>query len=265
MQTVIVGGGNMGRSLLGGLLQSGVPAKSLVVIEPGDAARSALAGFAVTVRPTLEDSVNQAETVVLAVKPATVAALARSLAGRLGPDVLVVSIAAGVTTQALTSWLGARPLVRAMPNTPALVGAGMSVLYALPATSAAARGRAEAILAAVGKVAWITDESLMDAVTAVSGSGPAYFFLVMEAMELAAVELGLPLELARTLIQQTALGSALMAKTSAPGPLRAQVTSPGGTTERAIVTLQTHHLEAAFKAALGAATLRSRELAEACR
>lgn len=264
MQTIIVGGGNMGRSLVGGLLQSGVTAAHLVVVEPAEAARAALAAFPVTVQSDLPTQLGDA-TVVLAVKPAAVAEVARRLAPRLGADALVVSIAAGVTSAALRSWLGARPVVRAMPNTPALVGAGMSVLYATPDTAPAARSEAERILAAVGKVAWIEDEHLMDAVTAVSGSGPAYFFLVMEALEQAAVTLGLPLGFARILIRQTALGAALMAQDGAPGPLRAQVTSPGGTTERAIATLQAHHLEQAFQAALSAAQERSHELAETYR
>ena len=156
------------------------------------------------------------------------------------------------------------PLIRAMPNTPAMIQVGASVLYAGPETSAAQRDSAERILRAVGLVRWVANEDLMDAVTALSGSGPAYFFLVMEAMEAAATELGLAVDTARLLTLQTALGAARMAIESSehPAALRAKVTSPGGTTERALQSFEADGLRQVFKRALTAARDRSIELSE---
>ena len=178
---------------------------------------------------------------------------------------LVISIAAGIRTDTLRSWLGEQvPVVRAMPNTPAMVLTGATGLFSAANVSAAQRDSAERILRAVGLVQWVEDETLIDAVTAVSGSGPAYYFLVMEAMEEAAKKLGLPAETAHLLTLQTALGAARMAIESPDNPqtLRRKVTSPGGTTEKAIGTLEQCGLRQAFEDALKAANDRSVELSQ---
>jgi pyrroline-5-carboxylate reductase len=194
----------------------------------------------------------------------------RTVAEQLGtrlPAVkpLVISIAAGVRSDALQRWLGgAVPVVRAMPNTPALVQTGATGLYATPAVSATQRDLAESIMRAVGVTVWVEDETLIDTVTALSGSGPAYFFLVMEVLENAAVNLGLPRETARLLTLETALGAAKMALESSedPATLRARVTSPGGTTERALQIFQQADLAGIFADALAGAQARSQELAK---
>jgi pyrroline-5-carboxylate reductase len=176
---------------------------------------------------------------------------------------LVISIAAGVREQDLRNWLGGdTALVRTMPNTPAMIQTGASVLHAGPGVSAEEKDLAESILRAVGLTRWVDDEALMDAVTALSGSGPAYFFLVMEALEAAGTELGLPQETARLLTLQTALGAARMAMESSEGAgtLRQRVTSPGGTTERALQTLEDGGLRQLFQQALQDARDRSVEL-----
>jgi pyrroline-5-carboxylate reductase len=177
---------------------------------------------------------------------------------------LIISIAAGIPVASLERWLGGElPVVRAMPNTPALVQSGATGLYANAAVSAEQRAAAEAILGAVGLTLWVEQESLIDAVTAVSGSGPAYFFYVMEAMMAAGRELGLDEKTARALTLQTALGAAQMAITADVGPdeLRRRVTSPGGTTERAIAAFDEAHLQAIFARALKACADRGAELA----
>ena len=201
---------------------------------------------------------------MLAVKPQVL----REVANELAPLVqenqpLVISIAAGIGCASLQAWLGGEAaLVRTMPNTPAMIQSGATVLFATNAVSDDQREQAESLMRAVGLTQWIDDESLMDAVTALSGSGPAYFFLVMEAMEDTARELGLAPQTARLLTLQTALGAARMALESSDPPetLRARVTSPGGTTERAIATLEDGGLRDLFARALKAASDRSREI-----
>ena len=208
-----------------------------------------------------------ADVVVLAVKPQVLKPVATALAEAVQKRrPLIISIAAGVRTPAIARWLGGEvALVRAMPNTPALVASGATALYATAAVSPAQRALAESILRAVGLTLWLEDEAQMDAVTALSGSGPAYFFLVMEALEEAAVNgLELPRDIARLLTLQTAFGAAKMALESAEdmATLRARVTSPGGTTERAVEVLENGRLRALFAAALAAARQRSIEIAE---
>jgi pyrroline-5-carboxylate reductase len=206
------------------------------------------------------------EVVVLAVKPQVLQQVARQIAEAVqARRPLVISIAAGIRERTLQGWLGGGvPLVRTMPNTPAMIGAGATVLHASPEVTPEQQDTAESILRAVGLTRWVEDEGLMDAVTALSGSGPAYFFLVMEAMERAAVELGIPGETARLLTLQTALGAARMAMESLddPATLRQRVTSPGGTTERALAVFEEHGLRATFAAALKAARDRSVELSD---
>ncbi|NIR59816.1 MAG: pyrroline-5-carboxylate reductase [Gammaproteobacteria bacterium] len=261
-----IGGGNMARSLIGGLLAAGTPAARLRAADPDPEARRLLAErFGVATHEDNAAALEGADAVVLAVKPQVL----RDVAETLAPGVqrarpLVVSIAAGVRTAALTAWLGGGvALVRAMPNTPALVRSGATALYATPEVGETQRETAESILRAVGATLWLDDEAMMDAVTAVSGSGPAYLLLVMEAIESAAVELGLPRETARLLTLETAFGAAKLALEADEdvARLRARVTSPGGTTERALEVLEAGDLRRLFREALTAARDRSRELA----
>lgn len=263
--TAFIGAGNMAAALIGGLIADGVDPGTLVASDPSDTARRALAES--TGIRTSDDNgatVAAAHTVVLAVKPQVLKDVARAIAPHLQHGrQLVISIAAGIRTADLRAWLGdATPLVRTMPNTPALVQAGATVLFAGPGVSDAQRTRAESLMRAVGLTQWVDDEDLMDTVTALSGSGPAYFFLIMEALEAAAVDLGLNVDTARLLTLQTALGAARMALESSepPATLRARVTSPGGTTERAIASLEHDALRDILARALGAARARSRQL-----
>lgn len=261
-----IGGGNMARSLVGGLVADGVPPASLVVAEPDPARRAELAArFGVAVTGDNAEAAGSADVLVLAVKPQVLPGVAEGLAGVLaGRAPLVVSVAAGVRTDPLGQWLGGGvPVVRAMPNTPALLRCGASALFAGVGVDDAQRELAEAILRAVGAVTWVDDEALMDVVTALSGSGPAYFFLLMEAMADAAAGLGLPAAQARLLTLETALGAARMAIESEDdvADLRRGVTSPGGTTEAALDRLRADGFPALVARAIEAATQRSRALA----
>ncbi len=261
-----IGGGNMGRSLIGGLIADGYPAAKLRVADPDfHKLKRLTARFGIEVSANNRPSVSGAEVVVLAVKPQIMKTVAMELAGSIASHTLVISIAAGVRTSALQHWLGSTtPIVRAMPNTPALVSSGATALYAADKVTPAQREVAESILRAVGLTLWVHDENLLDAVTAVSGSGPAYFFRLMEALEQAAEAQGLTPEQARILVVQTAFGAAKMALESGkdPGDLRAQVTSPGGTTERALRVLDEHGIERMIAEAVALATLRAAELAD---
>ncbi|NJN46025.1 MAG: pyrroline-5-carboxylate reductase [Candidatus Competibacteraceae bacterium] len=265
--TAFIGGGNMARSLIGGLLADGCDPNTLWVSDPSESQLDAVRRhFNVNVTTDNSEAASQASVVVLAVKPQTVQSVAVQLAPIVGSsNQLVVSIAAGVRTSDLCRWLdGHGALVRAMPNTPALVRSGASALFASATTSAEQRQLAESILRAVGLTVWVDEEALLDSVTALSGSGPAYFFLVMEALEQAGVSLGLSPAQARLLTLQTAFGATKMALESADdvATLRARVTSPGGTTERAIAELQAGKLETLFSKALTAAHQRARELGD---
>lgn len=264
---VFIGGGNMAASLIGGLRRAGQPASGLRVVEPDAARRSALVEkYGVTAVETADADVLDADVCVLAVKPPVMANVARDLAPLLPePRPLVLSVAAGVPTRALAGWLGGDvPLVRCMPNTPALIGAGVSALYAGPEITGEQRASARAILEAAGDTVWVDDETALDSVTATSGSGPAYFFRFMEAMQAGAEELGLPPETARTLVLRTALGAARMALESGddPATLRAKVTSPGGTTERALTAFDEGDLDGLVRRAMREAAERSRTLAD---
>ena len=260
-----IGGGNMATSLMGGLIADGCPAESLWVSEPDDLKRQDLAhGLGVHTTPDNAHAAAQAETVVFTVKPQVFASVAREVASVIRTHKpLVLSVAAGVCEPDIRRWLDHdAAVVRAMPNTPALVRSGAAALYANPFVDSDQRSRAETILRAVGITLWIDDEGLMDAVTALSGSGPAYVFLLMEVMEAAGRDLGLPPDVARLLTLQTAFGSTKLALESPdePGALRARVTSPGGTTERAIKTLTDGGIQRLFAEALRAARDRSVEL-----
>lgn len=262
-----IGAGNMARSLAGGLLQNGWPKEAVILADPNAEQRRTIAeALGVTALADNNAVAQQADVLVLAVKPQALKAVSQNLQAAVrAKRPLIISIAAGVRTQDLARWLGGDlPIVRAMPNTPALVGAGSTGLFANAFTSEAHRNQAESVLRAVGLVVWLADEAQIDIVTALSGSGPAYFFLVMEALERAAIEAGLDARTARLLTVETAYGAAKMALEDEEDPalLRARVTSPGGTTERALAVLQQGDIAGLFTRALNAAAARSRELAE---
>ena len=260
-----IGGGNMASSLVGGLVEGGHPPPAIVVAEPEEEKRRDLEQrFAVATTPDNRVAAVFGDVVVLAVKPQIMAEVVNGIAAKVRErDPLVVSIAAGIRVPRLLEWLGRpAPIVRTMPNTPALLGCGATALYANPAVTADQREAAEAILRSAGSTLWVEDEALLDAVTAVSGSGPAYYFLLMEQMIETGVRLGLTRDQARALTLQTALGAARMALESGrtPGELRAGVTSPGGTTERALELFREGGFGALVERALTGARDRSREL-----
>jgi pyrroline-5-carboxylate reductase len=262
-----IGVGNMGTSLVGGLLADGCPASRIMVSDIDPERRHELHDrFSVTEMEDNCAAAAAADVVVLAVKPQVMPQVVPALKSSLGEERrLVISIAAGVGLPLLQRWLGPTvPLVRAMPNTPALVQSGATLLCAGPEVSQPQRDLAESTLRSVGITLWVENETLMDLGTAVSGSGPAYFFLTMEAMETAAMELGLDPQTARILILQTALGSARLALESSvdPAELRARVTSPGGTTEAALRVLQRGGLRDSYREAIRAARDRSMELSK---
>lgn len=262
-----IGGGNMARSLIGGLIADHTPNDSIRVSEPDTDVRDALArDFGIRVTDDNAALAADSEVVVLAVKPQVMKPVAESIAQQVQQrQPLLVSIAAGIRSDDLERWLGGDcALVRSMPNTPALVGSGATGLYANPRVSQAQRDIAESLLRAVGLTLWVEDEAQMDAVTALSGSGPAYFFLILEALQAAGEKLGLSADAARLLAMQTAYGAAKMALESPEeaATLRQRVTSPGGTTERALQVLEQGGLRELFAKALSAASDRSVELAK---
>jgi pyrroline-5-carboxylate reductase len=261
-----IGGGNMARSLVGGLVTAGTSSRRISVSEPQPELRDKLhEDFGVNVHAENISAATEAHVIVLAVKPQVLQEVVEPLGGLVAEhQPLLISVAAGITAGSIERWAGGRPaLVRVMPNTPALVGAGISALYGNRNVSEEQRELAEAIMRAVGKTVWIEDEGLMDTVTAVSGSGPAYFFYVMQAIKDAAVAEGLDADTARLLALETALGAARLAVESVedPGTLQKRVTSPGGTTEAAINVLDTSGVSEAFAKAISAARVRGGELA----
>ena len=261
-----IGGGNMASSLIGGLIADGWdPARIRVADSSTQRLQQLAEQFPITTTTSNSDAADQANVIVLAVKPQIIKSVAQELANIVSQQQpLVISIAAGIPAAALGNWLGkSAAIVRTMPNTPAMVQSGATALYANAGVSEDQRSTAESILRAVGIAIWIENEAQMDAVTALSGSGPAYFFLFMEALQAAGQELGLPESTARLLALQTAFGAAKMALESNEdaATLRRQVTSPGGTTEYAIRTFQEGGFETLVSKALLAAAERSRELA----
>lgn len=263
-----MGGGNMARSLIGGLITGGHHADCIRVADPDAGQREFLRShFGVQTEADNLELAARAKVIVLAVKPQILQTVAQQLAPLIqSSQPLLISIAAGVREPDVRRWLGGGPLavVRAMPNTPALVGSAASALFANEFVSEHQRQQAESLLRAVGVTVWVKDEALLDAVTALSGSGPAYFFLLMEALEQVGIRLGLNADTARLLTLQTAFGAAKMALESAESPatLRTRVTSPGGTTERALAVLQEGGLEPLVAQALEAACQRARELGD---
>ena len=265
MKIAFVGGGNMASALIGGLIAKGVKPGAIAVAETVPAARRRLAAkFKVRASLAPDARTFAADTLVLAVKPQDMRAALAPLAGKLGGK-LVVSVAAGIRLKDLSRWLGGHAkLVRCMPNTPALIGAGIAGLYAPAGVSAAERRRAERILAAVGKAVWVKDEALLDPVTAVSASGPAYVFWFIEQLAAAGVELGLPAQVSQRLALETVLGSARLAAQSKelPAVLRERVTSRGGTTAAALQVFADEGLAERFRRAVAAASRRGAEMGE---
>lgn len=266
-QIAFIGGGNMARSLIAGLISDGCEPANIHVSDPDSEQQQSLRKiFAVNTTGSNVEVLQGAEVVVLAVKPQVLREVIEEIAGSINQQpLLMVSIVAGIRINTIQNWLGGpAPLVRAMPNTPAIVQTGATGLFASREVSEEQHALAESIMRAVGVTLWLDDEELMDAVTALSGSGPAYFFLVMEAMIDAGQALGLSPEYARLLTLQTALGAARLAIESDadPATLRQRVTSPGGTTERAIASLRDGQLEQLFRDALTAARDRARELSD---
>ena len=262
-----IGAGNMAASLIGGLIADHYPADRIWVSDVSEMALANLAErYEVHTSTQNQDVAEQAEILVLAVKPQILRTVVEELAGQLQRrHPLLVSIAAGITAGSIDRWAGGKQgIVRCMPNTPAMVKTGATGLCANTAVSEAQRSQAEAILRAVGLTVWVEDEAQLDAVTALSGSGPAYFFLMMEAMEDAGVALGLDRDTARLLSQQTALGAGRIAIESEepPAELRRRVTSPGGTTERAIATFEEGGLSPLVAKAMEAAARRAAELSQ---
>lgn len=264
MNIALIGGGNMARALIGGLVAHGHAPETLTVVEIDAEARTALAArFGVATFGAIEEpAVGDADVVVIAVKPYHVRTVAGDLGGLLESQV-VLSIAAGIRLVDLCRWLGGyRRLVRAMPNTPALIGAGIAGLFALPGVDGDGRRRAAAVLEAVGATLWCEREEDLDAVTGVSGSGPAYVFYFVEALEAAARELGFEPAQARRLAVATFSGAMRLVEQSESEPaiLRAQVTSKGGTTERGIAALEEARVKDAIRTAVKAATARAQEM-----
>ncbi|AKV05401.1 MULTISPECIES: pyrroline-5-carboxylate reductase [Pseudomonas] len=260
-----IGAGNMAASLIGGLRAKGLDAAQIRASDPGAETRAKVnAEQGIEVFADNAEAIQGADVVVLAVKPQAMKAVCEAIRPSLKPNQLVVSIAAGITCASMNNWLGAQPIVRCMPNTPALLRQGVSGLFATAEVTAEQRQQAQELLSAVGIALWLNEEQQLDAVTAVSGSGPAYFFLLIEAMTAAGVKLGLPADIAAQLTLQTALGAAHMAVASDvdAAELRRRVTSPAGTTEAAIKSFQAGGFEALVEKALGAAAHRSAEMAE---
>lgn len=260
-----IGGGNMARSLIGGLIARGIAADTIVVADPMPAQLATLqTQYGVRVTTDNVQAVQSASLVILAVKPQEMRNVVVAIAAALPRECLIVSVAAGIRASDIRRWADGRPVVRCMPNRPALQGCGMTALYATQEVSAVAKARAEEVLAAVGATLWVDEEDHMDVVTAISGSGPAYFFLLIEMLEQTGMTLGLSPTVSRRLAVETAYGSGLMAReaSESPATLREQVTSKGGTTEAALKHLEAHNVRAIFADAVTAAARRSQELAQ---
>jgi len=260
-----IGGGNMARSLIGGLIRNGAAAGTIAVAEPSDDLRAALArDFGVRAHADNAAAAHAADALVLAVKPQVMNTVCDGLCETVQKfHPLIVSIAAGIRSAQLERWLGGSvAVVRAMPNTPALIGAGATGACANPHVTAEMLTLAQSILGAAGLVRWLDDESLMDTVTAISGSAPAYFFLLVEALEDAAVAQGMARETARELAAQTCLGAGRMLREdgAAPAELRRRVTSPNGTTQAALDSFSADRFAEIVARAVTAATRRGGEL-----
>lgn len=259
-----IGAGNMAQAIIGGLINNGYPKKRIIAADPFAQSLEKAQQLAIATTSDNAEAISGADIIVLAVKPQ----LMHDVCQAISPAVqtqkpLVISIAAGITEPLLNEWLGGElAIVRCMPNTPALVQTGATAYFANSLVSTQQQLHTEQLLKAIGIVEKVASEDLLDAVTAVSGSGPAYFFLLLEAMQQAGVKLGLSPEVAKRLSEQTALGAAKMAQQSefSAQELRQQVTSPNGTTEAAIKALQAGDFETLVQQALNAADTRSKSL-----
>ena len=259
-----IGGGNMASAIIGGLIKSGRAADSVLVVDPGDAQRAKLqADFGVRTVAAADAALNEAATVVWAVKPQLFQAAAAPCKAHVNAA-LQLSVMAGIRSDGIARATGAARVVRAMPNTPALIGEGIAGLFARAAVTAADRAEVEAVLAPTGRTLWVAREEDLDAVTALSGSGPAYVFYFVEAMMQAAREMGLSEAQGKALALATFAGATSLAQASSepPAVLRERVTSKGGTTHAALTSLEASGVKAAFVVALKAAQRRARELGD---
>jgi pyrroline-5-carboxylate reductase len=259
-----IGGGNMASAIIGGLVREGLPPAQIEVVEPVAEARAKLHGqFGITAQAHAAPSLARAGLVVWAVKPQTFKEAAAQARPHTG-SALHLSVAAGIRSDSIAQWLGTQRIVRSMPNTPALIGKGITALYARPGVSADDRRRVEQVIATTGESLWVDDEVQLDAVTALSGSGPAYVFFFLEAMTRAGVEMGLAREQAYRLSLSTFAGASELARASDDPPevLRQRVTSKGGTTHAAISAMEQDEVQALFIKALHAARQRAKELGD---
>ncbi|MGC2164722.1 MAG: pyrroline-5-carboxylate reductase [Gallionella sp.] len=264
MNICFIGGGNMATAMIGGLLGKGYAAEQISVVEISAENRSRLQReFSVSAVEQISKGVEGSDVIVFAVKPQQLRAVALELASMLQGQ-LLISIAAGIRAADLARWSGSQTLVRVMPNTPALIQSGMSGLYALPEVNHVQRALAESIVSATGETMWLQDEAMLDAVTGISGSGPAYVFYFIEALQQAALELGFNAEQSRQLSLATFLGASKLAASSdvTVDVLRTRVTSKNGTTERALLSLATNHVAEHVVQAARAAADRAREMGD---
>ena len=262
LPVTFIGGGNMASAIIGGLIRQGLDATRIDVVEPFEEARARLAQqFGVSAQPAVGSFLSRAAVVVWAVKPQTFREAAAPVAP-LAPRALHLSVAAGISSDSISGWLGTGRIVRAMPNTPALVGQGMTGLFARAEVNQADRDLIEILLRPTGRTSWVDAEKQLDAVTALSGSGPAYVFYFLEAMVQAGVDMGLPAAQARELSIATFQGASHLAavSTDALEDMRARVTSKGGTTQAALMAMESAGMKASFQAALHAAEKRAKEL-----
>ena len=259
-----IGGGNMASAIIGGLVKQGTPAHRILVVEPFEEARQRLASqFEVRVLASADSTLSEAGLVIWAVKPQAFKEAAQQTKAFCA-QALHLSVAAGIRSDSIASWLGSDRVVRAMPNTPALVGLGQTGLFARAAVTASDKAWVEQVIATTGALLWVKDEPLLDAVTAISGSGPAYVFFFIEAMVEAGVKMGLTPEQATQLAVGTFEGASQLAKTASepPSVLRERVTSKGGTTYAALTSMQKAHVGELFQSALQAAQRRAHELGD---
>ena len=261
-----LGAGNMARAMISGLIAEGISPNQVRASAPSEAAVARLQECGLTRLGTTPDEIFEgADLTVAAVKPQIIPRALASIKGQLGPDSALLSIAAGIPIASLQSHVGPDvSVIRCMPNTPAMIGLGASALFAADTVSASQRSLAEQVTNAAGTTVWVASEALLDAVTAVSGSGPAYFFALIEAIARAGTELGLDEDISMALTIQTALGAAALAQQSGEGvaTLRENVTSPGGTTEQALQSLQTSQFDAVVAEAVRQCAARARTLGE---
>jgi len=265
MNICFIGGGNMAKALIGGLIKRGYATSHIRVVEvEADRCAELHEEFNVRASTDMNEAVVRSQTIVLAIKPQQLREVAAQLAPLL-EERLVISIAAGIRTQDIVRWTGSQNVVRCMPNTPALIRSGVTALYATPAVKPDHCQKAEAILSSVGSTFWLDDEVLLDGVTAISGSGPAYVFYFIEAMQQAAYELGLDEEQARQMVLDTFIGASKLAQSSKDvdvATLRARVTSKNGTTEKAIKSMDASRVKQDIVNAIHAAAARSKEMGD---